>query len=176
MKKSQYKLKKYLPLTLELKNIIIGLLLGDLHLYINKSGTCYLKFEQGEVHYDYLMHLYNLFNIYVNTPPKCKIRGLNKNNKSIKSWYFNTTTVEAFKEFKIFYKNGKKIIPNNIDELLTPLGLAYWFQDDGNKKSNESKGIYLNTQNFSLKEVELLSSILKTKFNLNNKITKEMNK
>ena len=26
-----------------------------------------------------------------------------------------------------------KVIPSNIWDLLTPIGLAYWFQDEGNK-------------------------------------------
>src|SRR5437660_238627 len=122
----KYKLNKYKSLTPKLKEIIVGLLLGDLHLNINKNGTCYLKFEQGEIHYEYLMHLYKLFNVYVNTPPKYKIRGYNNKNKPIINWYFNTTTVEAFKELKIFYNDKKKILPENIEELLTARGLAYW--------------------------------------------------
>ena len=29
------------------------------------------------------------------------------------------------------YKGRKKRVPKNINELLTPRGLAYWFMDDG---------------------------------------------
>ncbi len=38
--------------------------------------------------------------------------------------------------------------------------------DDGSIKSNESKGVILNTHSFSLHDVKLLCSVLKTKFNL----------
>lgn len=170
MKKLQYKLNIYKPLTQELKEITIGLLLGDLHLSINKSGSCYLKFEQGNIHYEYLIHLYNLFKIYVNTGPKDKIRKLNNKNNKIISWYFNTTTVEAFKEFKTFYKNNRKIVPKNIEKLLTPRGLSYWFMDDGGKldyTSNSGKGIQFNTHSFTKLEVEQMSLELHEKFNLN---------
>jgi hypothetical protein len=38
--------------------------------------------------------------------------------------------------------------------------------DDGSIKSKESKGVILNTHSFSLHDVELLCSVLKTNFNL----------
>ena len=36
--------------------------------------------------------------------------------------------------------NRIKIIPTNVFDLLTPIGLAFWHMDDGNKTS---KGIHL---------------------------------
>ena len=36
----------------------------------------------------------------------------------------------------------QKIVPSNIQDLLTPRGLAYWIMDDG---SLQNKGLHLNT-------------------------------
>ena len=44
-----------------------------------------------------------------------------------------------------------KIIPLNIGELLTPIGLAYWFMDDGYA---ERSGYMLCTDSFSEFEID----------------------
>ena len=53
----------------------------------------------------------------------------------------------------MFYKKGRKKIPVNIYEYLTPLALAVWIQDDGGFANH---GIRVATNSFKLKEVELL--------------------
>jgi hypothetical protein len=42
-----------------------------------------------------------------------------------------------------------KVVPLNIGDLLTPLGLCYWIADDG--------GFLQNTHRITLAEVEVLS-------------------
>jgi hypothetical protein len=75
------------------------------------------------------------------------------------SIYFETYSLPCFNEiYSLFYLNGKKIIPKNIEELLTPQGLAYFSSDDGSKASS---GFILNTNSFKKKEVELLIRVLK---------------
>lgn len=63
-----------------------------------------------------------------------------------------------------FYPNGKKIIPINIEKLLTPIGLAYWAQDDGCKLG---KGFKISTNSYTKEGVLLLVNALKNKFDLN---------
>jgi hypothetical protein len=58
-------------LPLELKEVLIGTLLGDLHY--QKTGVFHnarLLFEQGGVHTEYLAHLYDLFKPYCLTTMK----------------------------------------------------------------------------------------------------------
>ena len=64
-------------------------------------------------------------------------------------------------------KKGKKVIPLNISEYLTPLALAVWVMDDGGRANN---GVRIAANSFTLKEVELLSDVLKSKYNLENTI------
>ena len=63
----------------------------------------------------------------------------------------------------------KKILPLNISEYLTPLALAVFISDDG---SWTGYGIRIATNNFTLKEVELLKEVLKSKYNLETTIQK----
>jgi len=60
--------KEKIVLTDELKQILVGIILGD--GYGQKQGfNTRFKFEQGTVHEEYLMHLYDLFGIYSGKAP-----------------------------------------------------------------------------------------------------------
>jgi hypothetical protein len=159
-------------LTTEQKDILVGLILGDLNFRKAKGGVnALLKFEQGLIHKDYLLHLFDLFSIYCRTAPKTQSR-VTRPGMEYSSVYFRTYSLPCFNEFlDLFYLEGKKIIPNNIGELLTPLGLAYWLCDDGGF-CNKNRVIYLSTNCFTLAEVNLLVKTLNNKWNLNCTINK----
>ena len=57
------------------------------------------------------------------------------------------------------------MIPLNIGDLLTPLGLCYWIADDGGFCKTTHR-ITLATHSFTLTEVELLINVLENKFDL----------
>ena len=63
----------------------------------------------------------------------------------------------------IFYMDKVKIIPNNIGELLTEIGLAYWLMGDGFYRKNRG-GVFICTDSYTPKEVELLVETLMNKF------------
>ena len=72
-------------LPIELKQIIIGILLGDAHLY-KTNDAAYITFEQSILKKEYLLHLYSLFESYAKHPPKIYNRldkRYNKVNSSI---------------------------------------------------------------------------------------------
>ena len=72
----------------------------------------------------------------------------------------------CFSEFcKPFYSGSLKIIPNNIGDLLTPLGLAHWIMQD-RSYHKVSKGVALCTDSFQKEEIQLLLSVLQKNFNL----------
>jgi len=57
-----------------------------------------------------------------------RIKDENLKDKSYQTIVFDTLTYEAFNYYReLFYKNGKKIVPLNIQDLLTARGLAYLF-------------------------------------------------
>jgi hypothetical protein len=59
-----------------------------------------------------------------------------------------------------------KVLPFNVAELLNPLALALWIQDDG----YWNNGVILCADNFTYQEVLLLGQILETNFSLLNTI------
>lgn len=156
-------------LTAKLKDILIGLLLGDLHIEKRSKSSLNvrLSFVQGLVHKDYLFHLYELFKMYSMMEPQTyKMPAHKVSGKEYSGVRFQTITLPCFTEFyNLFYLNGKKVLPLNMVELLTPLGLSYWIADDGcwNKTG---KYVILATNGFTLEEVDLLVSVLNDKWDL----------
>jgi hypothetical protein len=110
------------------KEILVGLLLGDISIEKPKAGVnARLFFKQGIIHKDYLLHLYELFSIFCSSVPKVIHWVKDKRSgKEYSAIYFTTYCLPCFTElYELFYPDGKKVIPANIGELITPLGLAY---------------------------------------------------
>jgi LAGLIDADG DNA endonuclease family len=65
----------------------------------------------------------------------------------------------------MFYNSDNlKIVPSNIQNLLTPKGLAYWIMDDG---SLQNKGLHLNTYGFTNQDILNLKITLENMFGEN---------
>ena len=60
-----------------------------------------------------------------------------------------------------WYINGKKVIPGNIKDILTPVGLAHWIMGDG---SRHNLGLHLSVYAFTSDEIQLLINVLESKF------------
>jgi LAGLIDADG DNA endonuclease family len=119
--------QKYL-LTSELKQILVGLILGDLYLRRRKiNRDVSIHFKQGLLHKEYIEHLYDLFKTYCPSTLKYETSLPDKRTGNIYTTvYFTSFTLPCFNEyFDLFYKSSIKVIPNNIGDLLTPISLAY---------------------------------------------------
>jgi len=57
---------------------------------------------------------------------------------------------------KLSYVNKTKVVDIRLLNKLTPISLAFWFQDDGSRCKN--KGLALHTNSFQLNEVKLICS------------------
>jgi hypothetical protein len=125
------------------------------------------KFKQGLVHNEYLLHLFELFSSYCSNAPKITNPAPHKlTGKVYSGIWFNTYSLPCFAPlYDLFYPDGKKIIPLNIGDLLTPLSLAYWIADDG-CFCKSTRRVILATNCFSFDEVNLLSGVLTNKFHL----------
>jgi hypothetical protein len=103
-----------------------------------------------------------LFNEFVSDVSPRTIEYYDKRySKTYFSAAFETLSFPCFNYYRdLFYNNeGKKIIPPNIDKLLTARSLAYWIMDDG----GQNPGFIFNTQGFTKEEVELLIKVLDEK-------------
>ncbi|UCD54888.1 MAG: hypothetical protein JSV93_05070 [Candidatus Omnitrophota bacterium] len=105
----------------------------------------------------------NLCNL-VSSPPRAR-RG-----KGVRVAYrFTTKSLPELTHFyRKFYKNGKKIIPNDLK--LNPLSLAVWFMDDGCKSY---RAIYLNTQKFDFDSLVKLINLLKRDYDITARLNKD---
>lgn len=156
-------------LSAELRAILVGLMLGDLHARKQaRSINAWLCFEQGIVHEDYLLHLYELFESYCKSAPKTNNRLPDKRTGKIYTRItFTTCALPCFNElYDLFYPEGKKIIPLNISSLMTKLSLAYLICDDGTFSKSTGR-LFICTESFTLSEVILLIDALNGKWSLN---------
>lgn len=92
-------------------------------------------------------------------------------NKNYFWWRFQTRRFPVFKEIAtIFYKGKRKIIPQNIDQILTqPISLAVWYMDDGGRRK-DCHGMFLNTLSYSKIEQTKLQKCLLKNFGINTRI------
>lgn len=96
--------------------------------------------------------------------------------------------IRHFLKFNRFYDNGgKKIISPYVMKRIHPLGLLFWFLDDGNLVVQQRKSESINpkldgfkwsrwaticTDSFSMKDLEIAQFYLKTRFDIDVKIYK----
>jgi LAGLIDADG DNA endonuclease family len=158
-----------MTLTNSQREIIVGCVLGDLHIEQSPNGqTARLVFEPSAKQENYVFHLYHIFKDWVR---EVKTRERINGTKSIG---FKTKYHGVFRFYRQqFYDlNGKKRISKRINKMLTPRSIAYWYMDDGSLKSKQSKGVILNTHDLK-KEIETLCFILNEKFKLQCKPRKQ---
>lgn len=120
--------------TENLKEIIIGLMLGDLSAErYSTNGNTRLRFYFSSINEEYVNHLYLKFKSYVKTPPTQRTRKLSsmtgKIHKDIafstlKYSFFNWVIEDFYKKEQVINRNIK-ILPLNIDKQLTAVSLAY---------------------------------------------------
>lgn len=87
------------------------------------------------------------------------------NAKEIYSMYYIEIGTALIEEetiyyYQIFYLVGRKVVPKNISEILTPRALVYWFMDDGTRCHFSS---YLScTDCFTREDMNILIEEVKT--------------
>lgn len=146
----------------ECQQVVIGIILGDGYLY--PRGI--LQVEHAKKDHEYVLWKHQIMSSIVSGSVS-DVKRLDKiNNKTNYSCRFYTKPV--FSEYRnLFFPNGKKIVPNNIDQLLnTPLALATLFMDDGGKGGNSPKTMIFNFSGFDQSGQERLRSCLLSNFNL----------
>lgn len=154
---------------LHLNSLIVGILISDGWLQINKTGNARLGFKQSIDKFEYFFFVFNQLSHFISAYPyinKSRLKGTTFNALGL-----STRSLPCFTEFyTIFYKNKVKCVPLDLYELLTYEALAHWICCDGTKTY---KGITLQTQSFTIKEIVFIVSILIYKFNLKCTIHKQ---
>ncbi|MFW9872485.1 MAG: hypothetical protein ACFFG0_05225 [Candidatus Thorarchaeota archaeon] len=147
------------------KEIIYGTLLGDSCLYKEKKcKSVRMSFSHSVKQIEYVKWLRkNLNNIITNK--EIKLYKYKKGNISINTCSYS---LHWFRDlYKIFYKNNRKTISQEVLDLLTPLSLAIWFMDDG---CHCKSGTNLATCSFNYNEHILIQKWFITKYSIETKI------
>ena len=168
--------KTKLPaLSLELKEIAIGMILSDACMY-KKSNHALIKFEQGYIQEEFLIQLFSLFKSYCfMVEPGKRIDLYGERKGLIKSFWFKTFSFYSFDEiWNLFYiKSNDKAIKTIQEDLilnhLTDRGLAYWIMGDGSL-NKDKKTMILHTQSYTKTENLILSRELNEKFGFRSEV------
>ena len=160
-------------------DVIIGSLLGDARLECRSIGlrspiTARLRVHHGEKQKEYVFWKHEILKSLVLKGPKEITWDNPKRSLHEISWYFHTRSLEELGIIHhSFYKDGVKILPENIFDLLTPQMIAVWFMDDG---SNVGGGFTLNTHGFSSEEQMRIINHLKYRYFIHATLVKDRTK
>jgi heme/copper-type cytochrome/quinol oxidase subunit 1 len=142
--------------------MFVGLIISDGWLQINKSGNTRFSLKQSIDKFYFIFYCFMKLSHYCSNLPF--ITNTNLKGKQFKGIQFSTRSYPCFTYLhSIFYDKNVNFVPFNLYELLTYEGLAYWIMSDGTKTY---KGLTLQTQSFTVKEVVFIISILIYKFDL----------
>jgi len=145
-------------------DLIIGSLLGDASIRQRERNSCF-RFSHSITQKEYSTFKKNKlsnFNISEFREVKRKI-GIH----FIHAIDFSTKTHSVFNYYRnLFYKNGRKVITNEILNQINPKALAYWVCDDGSYDNTQGY-IILCTNSYSLEEHNLMKQFFNEKFGLN---------
>ena len=173
------------------KSLIVGLLLGNGQLnYWFKTNRTQLVVAHDHRYKEYSNYLHSLLykSKYCSSEPpqykkdfnyNIKKPNLEEDQKDKLGWYkcryyIYSYFLDYFTIFyKIFYQYGKKIIPINIEELLTPSALAIFIMDNS---TSQKSGLLLHTNEFTKSDVQLLREILFDKYGLITNLRTSLNK
>lgn len=165
-------LKKNLNLTKRQQEILAGTLLGDGHLETQDRGKTYrLKVEHCDAQKEYLSWFYQEFNSWIPSEPYTKVKN---DNVYVGVRTYSHKSLSVFG--RLFYPQGKKLIPKVIEKLLTPLSLAIWFMDDGSLKSTQHRTYVIHTLGYEKVELENVQNILLNKFGLHTSLHSQKGK
>ena len=150
--------------------ILVGSLLGDGFLEYRYRYPR-LRISHSLKQKDYVDWLYSEFKDFCTEKPHRTDRLDERNGRIYSHYLFSTRISPVFMKYqKIFYPNGKKIVPKNIISLLkSNISLAIWYMDDGFKRTDCSS-LYLCTSGFTLEEQKFLQEILYKLYGFETKI------
>ncbi|KKR37726.1 MAG: LAGLIDADG homing endonuclease [Parcubacteria group bacterium GW2011_GWF2_40_10] len=147
------------------RSIIIGSLLGDGYVRIMPGRSdAFLEINHSIKAKDYVDYKFKKLKRICESAPKERVSG--DNRRACR--FFTKQHKDLTNLYYMFYKNGRKIIPKDID--IDPISIAIWYMDDGSKCRDGD--IYLNTQQFSLNDQKILLNCLR-KLGINARLNRD---
>ena len=157
------------------EQVLLGSLLGDGYINRRQLSNGEYRYRYQEIHTikqkDYALDKSKILDNVATIKNSSIIKSVN--NK--KFGYITIRSLDSLslkKYHNLFYKNKRKIITKAILDILTPLGIAYWFMDDGTY-DYWSKWTHLSTNSFSLQEHKLIKDWFEKEHHLKCNIAKD---
>ena len=154
---------------LEMREVILGCLLGDSSF--NSNGTVYktVQFNHAETQLDYFLFKKHLFGkMFIEEP--CTVSGYGSRMHRGKL----VSNLMCKELADLCCVDGKKRVTQEWANRLTPASLAFWYMDDGTIQHRDTDAlrcrISFATNGFSYDEVEILRHALIQKFNIQSKV------
>ena len=152
----------------EIKQLILGSLLGDASINANDKDGGYrcVHFTQSDKQIDYFNYKKGILGKYA-LGERTRTSGYG----SLMHDIHTTTNLELNKFLNEHcMKNGKKFVTQEWCNELDPMGLAFWYMDDGSisNRDNDKLGcrIHISTNGFSLQENKTLANMLRDRFGI----------
>lgn len=150
---------------------LTGMILGDGYLQPTGKKNARLRLEHRADHKDYLVWKAKLLpGLFQGRPTFLKRKHpITQKIYSYVRQQSNSSPVLG-KLRRIFYRNGRKTIPNKLEKLLkSDIALAIWYFDDGYYYPRD-KCAYLYLGRISRQETETASQAISKKFRIKNKV------
>lgn len=163
--------KAWLETNSSFKGKIIGKLLGDGCITVQKGRKPRFQFTHTASDYDWIYYCYILLNEYLPLqPPKFKKVADPRLKTGYSSCHYvqsRTSDIITYLRSQ-WYANSRKTIPfGQLTKYFNEQSLAWWYMDDGHLKQNKKpEKIILSTDSFSREENHWLIDFLHKKYSL----------
>lgn len=157
-------------LTNKQKAFILGTLLGDGSIEKRKKSPR-LRIDHSVAQKDYVFWKYDILKNIATREPHVLYEQDKRSGKVFERWYFSTKAIPELEfYYRLFYKEGRKIITEEIlNHFCDPSSLAVWLMDDGYKR-NDCDALRLSTDCFSYEENLILQKCLLDNFGVSSKV------
>lgn len=152
--------------------VFISMAIGDGSIFKGKANKNYrMNLAHCEAQKEYFIEKYEIVKSFIGVEYKFHNCYDARTNKFYPYYKIQTKTSKYFTGlYERFYKDGKKIIPANLIDDITPRILAYKFFDDGYTMDRRGYGISMN--DYDDESLENFSKILIEKFGIESTIHK----
>ena len=147
-------------------SVFIGIILSDASLQKGR-GDGRLQFKQKYNQFEYFYSVFFQLSHYCSKGPYVTKAILHK--KVHYGLAFTTRSLPCITElYHLFYIEGKKIIPQNLFDLLTWEALVHWVYQKSNikffylsgERRNKVYGLYINVEAYTIKDIVVLMNVL----------------